>query len=375
MAIGVAVFGMVQPGFAGTNAPQVGEVARNVLGSGSDTTYFVLTDLDTLYNSSAGCEVIALPGDPQPLDLKCLANEPETITTENYRHDRIGEAAPLGSSNGISQLCQQGTVGIAKIDFARSSRAPRASDCTGMTFVAFAKDAIPPEAFPDLPGSPAANINNPDPLCAGKGFCLTTQQLTKIFVTCEINNWSQVGGANAPMEVWAAQDGSGTRATFDGFIGGASDSCLSDPSHEVTENQNIDILASPNPENAIFYFSFGDWQKEIAPNPDGSALGGVDGVAPTVPNIQNGSYAFSRLLYNVYCKNCAHGFQANQATRQYVGERGWICKPNQQHSVDPITGVNYGAEVVSTIQDQGFITLPVAPLPGGGQARCQVAQT
>lgn len=378
-AICASVLGSVAT--SGAASPQVGEKPRDVLGSGSDTTYFMMSEIDQLYNTSAGCNVIVPSGEFQPLDNSCLADTPTTITTENYRHDRVSEAAPLGSSNGVSQLCQQGTSGVADIDFARSSRAPRDTDCSGLKFVAFAKDAVPWEGFPNVPGSPIKNMNNPDPLCAGKGVCLTSQQVTKIFVTCEITNWAQVGGNSAPIVVWAAQDGSGTRSAFDGFIGGASDSCISDPSHEIVENDNAPILASGQAANSIFYYSFGDWRTEVAPAPygkgryDGSLLGAVDGIRPLPNTIASGTFPYSRLVYNVYCDNCPTGINANDATRDYVSETGWICKPNTQHSTNPRTGVNYGKEVTDTISSQGFVPLPLQPLPGGGFAKCQVTST
>ena len=379
-SIGVLVLGLSGPSQATTKKaarPTTGETPSAVNGSGSDTSYFMMNALDTLYNTSAGCNVIKPPEDPNPqaLDNSCYPDTTGTITTENYRHDLVNGFAPVGSSNGITELCTQGTTGVADISYARSSRAKRVTDCDGLTFVGYALDAIPFEAFPNLPGSPVASMNNPDPLCAGKGLCLTTNQLTGIFVTCTITNWNQVGGANAPIEVWAAQDGSGTRGTFDGFIGGSSDSCLNDPSHEVVENQNASILASADPQNAIFYYSLGDWNVEVKPHPDGSRLGAVDGVAPTNPNIQNGSFPFRRIIYNVYCNACTTGINATQATKDYVSETGWICKVNNRHSIDPRTGQNYGQEVTQNIQKQGFVPHPVGPLPGGGSAKCEVATT
>src|SRR5262249_39587768 len=101
-----------------------------ILGSGSDTTYQMMAALDTLYNDSAGCTPIAAPGNTQPLDFRCIPPDPAgTITTENYPHDVVREAYPLGSSSGISQLCQQGLAGVANMQFARSSRTSRATDC------------------------------------------------------------------------------------------------------------------------------------------------------------------------------------------------------------------------------------------------------
>ena len=346
-----------------------------MLGSGSATTYELMDGLDRAYNESAGCSVLATP---QPLDFSCVLPDPVgTIKTENYAHDRISEAYPLGSSNGVNQLCQQGLAGVAKIQFARSSRAPSGSDCTGLHFVAYARDGLPWEAFPDLPGSPVASMNNPDPLCAGKGLCLTQAQIVGIFVTCTITNWNQVGGANAPIEVFAAQAGSGTRSAFDGFIGGSSESCIPAPdlaTHVIFENENTSLfLNAHDAKNAIFYFSYGRWVNDILPNPDGSGLGAIDGIDVSAQTIGDGSFPYSRYMYNVYCNTCATGINASIQTKKYINETtGWICKTNNKHSANPITGVNYGEELDQIIRDFGFVNIPVG---GPGTNKCKLFTT
>jgi hypothetical protein len=62
----------------------------------------------------------------------------------------------------------------------------------------------------------------------------------------------------------------------------------------IPENHNDVILGNTDAKNAIFGFSFGDYQKRIVPNPDGSRLGAVDGVTPTVQAIANGTFPFGR---------------------------------------------------------------------------------
>src|SRR5262245_60528631 len=103
-SIGLLVLGMTVPSQATTKKaarPSVGEKPSNVQGSGSDTSYFMMNALDGLYNTSAGCNVIKPPTDPNPqaLDNSCYPDTDGTITTENYRHDLVNGFAPLGSSN------------------------------------------------------------------------------------------------------------------------------------------------------------------------------------------------------------------------------------------------------------------------------------
>ena len=328
LALGaVAVIASLAAPAGATQRPKAAIKAAQILGSGSDTTQFMMNNLDSLYRFTPGCKVVADTGQTQPLDFSCILPDPVgTITTENYTHDQIQEAYFLGSSNGINQLCEQGQVGVAKISFARSSRALSGSDCTGLNFVAYAKDAIPFEAFPTVNGQPNPvfrGFNNPDPLCSGKGLCLTQAQLTGIFVSCSITNWNQVGSTvSAPIEIFTAQTGSGTRKTFDGFVGGNSQTCIPSGdlvSHTINENQNQSLFTNAHDvHNAIYYFSYGVYQLNIVPNPDGSALGAIDGIAPTVQTIQDGSFPCTvpvqRLLPCLHKRDPGH--DADQEIRQ-----------------------------------------------------------
>src|SRR5262245_43207331 len=222
VAMSVALVGALS-----TPAGAVGEIGITVVHGGSDTSYDLMAALDLLYNTSPGCNLLA---SPQPLDDTCQADLPSTITTENYRHDRIVGRAPLGSSNGISQLC--GVVGATPVDFARSSRTPRtgppgsSEPCAGTRFVAYARDGITFECFSALPSGCGADPGATPPIPPVTN--LTLPQLQGLYVNCSITNWNQIGGANRPIELWAIQDGSGTRATIDAFLGGSMSTCFPD---------------------------------------------------------------------------------------------------------------------------------------------------
>jgi ABC-type phosphate transport system substrate-binding protein len=353
-----------------------GPVAQSVLGSGSDTTQLMMNSIDRVYQFSPGCQQLAPTGTTQWLDFSCLSPDPSgTITTENYQHDQLAEATFLGSSNGISQLCSQGQAGVAHIDFARSSRGPKTPDsCTGMHFVAYARDAISWEAFNLGPatgnpnGSGIHNMNNQTGTCAGSGgttqFCLTQTQLQGIFITCSIKNWSAVGGQNVPIQIYTPQAGSGTRSTWDKFLGGDSSHCIPASqlaTHVVPENANTLITKK---YGAIFPFSYGVWSTQVKGR-GGAVLGAVDDVAVTVSTIQDGSFPFGRFLYNVYCSSSCSSGASSTAAVNYVGEEGWICKPNSSHAADPTTGVNYTTEIQSAISSNGFVPLPSGVIGGG----------
>jgi ABC-type phosphate transport system substrate-binding protein len=368
---------VASPSFAATTFP------HDILGSGSDTTYYMMAQhLDVLYNTSVGCRVIAFSGDNQPLDNECLSDQSTTVLTENYAHDRVSEAAPLGSSVGILQLCSQGQSGVANIDFARSSRAPKNPDsCTGLHFVGYARDGLSWESFPNEANAPSAGVNS-----------LHVSDLKNIFVNCTFSNWSDVGGTNGPIVVWSDQAGSGTRSTWDGFVGGDSTACIpgvfkdGDPTngeHVIPENNDDPIFNTPAgdpslPKNAIYFYSWGRYNEHHAAT---SYLGQIEGIPPNRTTISNGTFPFGRYLFNIYCgavAGCGGASQAPSYVTKYLGEKGWICnQATTKHATDPLSGKNYGTEITAGIVASGFAPLHKGNIGGGvsGKDNCRLFTT
>jgi ABC-type phosphate transport system substrate-binding protein len=371
-----------------------GPVAVSILGSGSDTTQFMMDSLDRLYLFSPGCAQIPTPSGPTAwLDFSCQSPDPSgTVTTENYAHDQTHEAYFLGSSNGISQLCNQGgTIAgapVAHIDFARSSRASKISDCSGLDFVAYALDGISWEAF-NSTGSGVHAISNQAGTCAGSGsggaspYCLSQSQLQGIFLTCTITNWSQVGGQNVAINPYTPQPGSGTRSTFDSFLGGSSDTCINKrgtpyaAKHIIPENANTVIKANKDQTKAIFPFSFGIFNTQVKGIQKNWLLGAIDNVSPSQTTISNGSFPYTRDLYNVLCSACSSGHQSSTQTFNYVGPDGWICKNSTLHANDPVTGLNYRTEIANAITANGFVPIPFGAIGGGdlNSGYCRLSTT
>jgi hypothetical protein len=269
------------------------------------------------------------------------------------------------------QLCKQGLSGTADISFARSSSGP-GGDCSGLHYVAYARDGISWEAFNLGTGSGLGNnFSNQSGTCNGSGgatkFCLTQSQLNGIYVTCTITNWNQVGGANKTIAIYTPQAGSGTRKTWDGFVGGDSSHCIPAnqlASHVIPENENTFIFANGDQKRAIFPFSYGVWITQIHGKKK-AILGAVDNVPVNADTIGDGTFPFGRFLYNVYCDNCATGINVTPATKDYVGEEGWLCKVEADHADDPVTGANYRTEIADTITAQGFVPIPFGVIGGG----------
>ena len=119
--------------------------------------------------------------------------------------------------------------------------------------------------------------------------------------------------------------------------------------------------------------SVGSWNERYKASPGGSAIGDVDGVAPTPTNIQNGSFVYSRFLYNVYCagdptksNKCGTAAKAATATVRYIGFNGWICKASNSHkAVDPITGPTTAPRSPTRSPSSGSCHSPSGATGGG----------
>jgi hypothetical protein len=404
-------------------ATLTGPANTTMVGSGSSTTFFMMQAMDTLFNSSPGCqEFVPFPSatTPQPLDYSCTGPQ-QTSTSgvanaipENPFNDVSVQEQPLGSSNGIAQLEDQGAHGATATsggvsinvannqNYARSSRAFTTSDLKGLNFVAYAQDGVPWFHYTTVAkvATPSAAVTS-----------LTTLQLQEIYgPTNTITNWNQVGGTTAPIVVFSAQEGSGTQGTFKSFLGfdpssasnpvncytpkGGTNTCVGPA--VIFENEDAQIQPSAftstqagfvtaNPiwgasgkataaqikKDAIFFFSAGKYAvqcKVKATDCGGSplngaknALGQVNGIAATEATILEGTFPVDRYLYNVYSNGSNTNIPAaNAATVNYVSEIGFICNPNKGKSaaaVDMLTGNTYISELQSVILNAGFYPL------------------
>ncbi|MGQ0744958.1 MAG: PstS family phosphate ABC transporter substrate-binding protein [Acidimicrobiales bacterium] len=310
---------------------------------GSDTTYFAIQRLIDLYQPSPGCTLASATG-----FTTCSSNG--TITSENHDHDELSQGFIIGSSNGIRILC--GTVGPGPlpIDVARSSRNKGASDCSGLTFQAFARDGQVPLFFPTIGTRPAQNARRN----------LTRTELQGIFVNCSINNWSQLGGANEPIVPFGVQTGAGTYQSWFDFLGGDPNSCaggtgtVNRAPFIVQENDAgpIAAMGSTVHGRAITWFSYGRFITFPFSAQQGQVTT-VGGIAASPTSIARapgttGAYPAARFLWNVY-KTAT----AKQAATTFLD---WSCKTT--HVVNPFSGKNYNTEISNSINNgSGFVRL------------------
>jgi ABC-type phosphate transport system substrate-binding protein len=154
---------------------------------------------------------------------------------------------PDGSSAGIAQLATftKSSSGPFCTNFARSSRSRATTDPPfakgGVAFTTLAGDAVT--------WSTQTTTNAPK--------TLTPAQLASIF-TCQVTNWSQVGGKSAPIKAFLPQSGSGTLSFWLAALGNITPGpCVSDANNLLEENEGVNkVLQSPN---AIFIYSIGDF--------------------------------------------------------------------------------------------------------------------
>jgi phosphate transport system substrate-binding protein len=181
-----------------------------------------------------------------------------------------------GSGNGITALIN-GTTDFADASRNVKDEEKQAAQAKGMTLVetAVAKDGI-------------SVIVNP----ANKVTELTTEQLGTIY-RGELTDWSQVGGAAAPIVLLGRDTSSGTYEFFKEAVVG-KDKEYAKSMRNLASNQAILAEVEKNP-NAIGYVGLG-YAQEAG---DKVTRLKVDGVEDTVDNVLNASYPLSRDLYVV----------------------------------------------------------------------------
>ena len=152
---------------------------------------------------------------------------------------------------------------------------------------------------------------------ANKVTDLTTDQLGKIY-RGEVTNWSEVGGASAPIVLLGRDTSSGTYEFFKEAIVG-KDAEYAKSMRNLASNQAILAEVEKNP-NAIGYVGLG-YAQEAG---DKVVRLKVDGVEDTVDNVLSGSYPLSRDLYMV-----SNGAPAD-LMKSYID---WILGPDGQKIV------------------------------------------
>lgn len=126
---------------------------------------------------------------------------------------------------------------------------------------------------------------------------LTAEQIRGIYAG-EITNWKEVGGNDEPIVAFQRNEGSGSQSMLLRFMG---DTPLMDPpTSQVSGFMGgiIEEVADYRSSSGSIGFSFRFYVEGIIRHPD-IKLVAIDGVAPTVENIKNGTYPVVAPVYAV----------------------------------------------------------------------------
>jgi phosphate transport system substrate-binding protein len=236
---------------------------------------------------------------------------------------------PNGSSAGITALVND-TNGC--IDFARSSRGPKSTDPSSLSFWAFSLDAV---SWVHFPGGHAAST-------------LTPAQLKNIY-TCNpsthapfVTNWNQVGGSTGAIKKYAPQTSSGTYSFVNSkLLGGATIDQNCDSAHLSTflEEHDARGISAANKASAIYFFSVSQWNAQASGRlvdlRNGALLGSINGVTPVAAHINTSSSRFfgTRYVYNVTKSGSPSGAAALAFVGVTASKVGYACNNNQASTI------------------------------------------
>ena len=126
---------------------------------------------------------------------------------------------------------------------------------------------------------------------------LTTEQLKSIY-SGEITNWKEVGGKDEKIVAYQRNEGSGSQSMLKRFMGDTP--IMEAPTEQVNDMMVgiINRVADYRSSTASIGFSFRYYVEGIIKNPEIKLIS-IDGVAPTIENIKNGTYPSITPLYAV----------------------------------------------------------------------------
>ena len=153
---------------------------------------------------------------------------------------------------------------------------------------------------------------------------LTTEQIKAIY-SGEITNWKGLGGSNEPISAYQRNEGSGSQSMLIRFMDGTP--IMEPDTEKINDFMSgiIEQVADYRNKDGAIGFSFRYYMEGIIKNPDVKLLS-VDGVAPTVENIQSGAYPITASLYAVTWKG-----NDNQNVERLLT---WSLSPEGQELVE-----------------------------------------
>lgn len=126
---------------------------------------------------------------------------------------------------------------------------------------------------------------------------LTSEQVRAIY-SGKITNWKELGGKNEKISAYQRNEGSGSQSMLIRFMNG--EKIMEAPTEMVNDLMSgiVEKVSDYRSKSGSIGFSFRYYLEGIIKNPDIKILS-IDGIAPTVENIKNGSYPITGPLYAV----------------------------------------------------------------------------
>ena len=179
--------------------------------------------------ASAGNDITATPvtlGTPGAFNLSQTDISDASISVDLGTVSKV-DATQHSTSANVSN----------NVNFARSSRGYTSGDYTGLNFVAYAEDAVSWFHYTSIPSTNTVitqangvttTTTHPASSVAAPSSCITNLSKTQLanIYNGTYTNWNQIActsgvgtGVNAPIVVFAPQEGSGTQSTMKTYLG------------------------------------------------------------------------------------------------------------------------------------------------------------
>lgn len=234
-----------------------------------------------------------------------------TLLAEDFQDENSGVRVTVGTSGtggGFEKFC------AGETDIANASREIKESEieackANGIEFleVIVANDAL------------SVVVNNDNTWAK----CLTVDQLQTMWgpdAEGKVSNWNQVDASfpNQALNLFGAGTDSGTFDYFTKEINGEEGSSRTD--YNPSEDDNVTVKGVEGDKGALGYFGFSYLEENITKVKALEVDGGKGCVAPSLENVQNGTYTpLSRPLY-VYVSLKGAQREEVKAFFKFVGE-------------------------------------------------------
>ena len=234
-----------------------------------------------------------------------------TLLAEDFQDENNGVRVTVGTSGtggGFEKFC------AGETDIANASREIKESEieackANGIEFleVSIANDAL------------SVVVNNDNTWAK----CLTVDQLQTMWgpdAEGKVSNWNQIDASfpNQALNLFGAGTDSGTFDYFTKEINGEEGSSRTD--YNPSEDDNVTVKGVEGDKGALGYFGFSYLEENITKVKALEVDGGKGCVAPSLENVQNGTYTpLSRPLY-VYVSLKGAQREDGKAFFKFVGE-------------------------------------------------------